>query len=155
VLGEEPGHGLRFYAKDLAGGAPRPMTPERIRASAIRPISPDGGRVLARGPEGTLRIYPAAGGEAQIVPGSNPGDRPVQWSSDGRGVYVMERKGVLFRIHRIDVGTGRRTLWKEITPSDPAGLMTLGPLHIAADEKSYAYSHSRTLAELYLVTGLK
>jgi hypothetical protein len=134
VLGEEPGHGLRFYAKDVADGAPRPITPEGIRVSAVRPISPDGGRVLAQGPEGDLRTYPVAGGEARIVPGAGPGDRPVQWSSDGRGVYVVERKGLLHSVFRIDVETGRRILWKEITPSDPAGFRGIGQLLIAADE---------------------
>ena len=155
VLGEEPGHGLRFFVKDLAVGRPRPITPEGIRTSAIRPISPDGDRVLAQGPEGSLKLYPTAGGEARNLAGAVGNDWPLQWTSDGRGIYVMTRKGVLHSIFRVEVETGKRTLWREIAPSDPAGFLGFPSFLIAADEKSYVYSHSRHLADLYLVTGLK
>jgi eukaryotic-like serine/threonine-protein kinase len=157
VLGEESGHGLRFYMRDPAGGPTRPITPEGIRASALRPISPDGEWLLARGPEGSLKVFPVAGGEAKPVAGATAGDRPVQWTSDGRGIYAMERKNdlFLFRVSRIDLETGRRTLWKDIAPSDPAGFIGIPALLIAADERSYVYSYRRTVAELYFVTGLK
>ena len=155
VLAEEPGHGLRFYVKDLAGGRLRPITPEGIRTRANRPISPDGDRVLARGPDGSLKLYPTAGGEAKVLPGTTESDRPLQWTSDGRGIYVMTRKGVLHSIFRVEVETGKRTLWREIAPSDPAGFWGIPSFIIAADEKSYVYSHGRTLADLYLVSGLK
>ncbi|HKF41477.1 MAG TPA: protein kinase [Thermoanaerobaculia bacterium] len=155
VAGEEPGHRLRLYVKNLEGGTPRPVTPEGIRVTAYRPISPDGGQIIASDPEGRIQLFPVPEGNAKVLPGAAAGDRPIQWTSDGRGVYVMQRKGVLHSVSRIDVETGRRTLWKEIAPSDPAGFGGIRSLLIAGDETSYVYSHTRTLAELYLVTGLK
>jgi hypothetical protein len=69
--------------------------------------------------------------------------------------FVMERKGLTFSIFRLDVESGRRDLWKEIVPPDPAGFWGITSFFIAADGKSYVYSYMRTMADLYLVSGLK
>jgi len=156
VAGTEPGHGLRFYVGDLAGSRPRPITPEGIRPGrAAKPISPDGQWVFANGPDGGLYLYPVESGQSKLLPGALPGGRPFQWSPDSRAVYVMERKGVTFSIFRVDVATGRRELWKEIVPPDPAGFWGITSFFIASDDRSYVYSYQRTLADLYLVSGLK
>jgi len=51
--------------------------------------------------------------------------------------------------------TGRRALWKQLTPLDPASVFSIDPVRIAPDGKSYVYSYRRMLSELYLVDGLK
>jgi hypothetical protein len=53
------------------------------------------------------------------------------------------------------VKTGRRTLWKELRPSDPSGVEQVGPIQIGPNEASYVYSYRRALDELYLATGLR
>jgi hypothetical protein len=40
-------------------------------------------------------------------------------------------------------------------PPDPAGIATLGGLAATPDGKAYAYSYVRSLADLYVVEGLK
>ncbi len=155
VGGQEPRHGVRLYVMDLAGGRPRPISPEGIRIRGSKPVSPDGEWVFANGPDSKLYLYRAENGESRLLPGANAGDRPLQWTPDGQGVYVMERKGTAFSVFRIDVATGRRSLWKEIVPPDPAGLWGITSFFIAADDRSYVYSYQRTLADLYLVSGLK
>ncbi len=155
VGGQEPGHGLRLYVIDIAGGRPRPISPEGIRIRGSKPVSPDGEWVFANGPDGKLYLYRVENGEARLLPGANASDRPLQWTPDGRGVYVMERKGTAFSIFRIEVATGRRRLWKEIVPPDPAGFGGITSFFFAADDRSYVYSYQRTLADLYLVSGLK
>ncbi len=156
VVGEEPGHALRLYVKDLAGGRPRPISPEGIRAPrGAKPVSPAGEWVFANGPDGKIYLYGVKNGEAKLLPGANAGDRPFQWTPDGRGIYVMERKGAAFSVFRLDIATGRRDLRKEIVPPDPAGFGGITSFFIAADDRSYVYSYQRTLADLYLVSGLK
>ena len=59
------------------------------------------------------------------------------------------------RIELCDVATVARRLWKEIVPPDPAGVLTIGPIFVAADGKSYIYSYRRQLDELYLVRGVE
>jgi hypothetical protein len=58
-------------------------------------------------------------------------------------------------VDRIDLATGRRTLWKELMPPDPVGVIWIGAVRIAADERSYAYQYSRSSSELFLVEGLQ
>ena len=158
VAGYEPGHGQRLYVKDLAGGRPRPIGPEVVPSFnflGTKPISPDGEWIVASGADGKISLYGVENRQARLLPGANPGDRPLQWTADGRGVYVLKKKGTTFSVFRIEVATGRRDLWKEIVPPDTAGLSGISSFFIAADGRSYVYSYSRTLSDLYLVSGLK
>jgi hypothetical protein len=59
------------------------------------------------------------------------------------------------QVFRIDLATGKRTLWKSLEPADAAGIDTIGRVLLSADAKSYVYSYVRTLSDLYLVEGLK
>jgi dipeptidyl aminopeptidase/acylaminoacyl peptidase len=158
VAGYEPGHGQRLYVKDLAGGRPRPIGPEGVRGFTFygtKPISPDGEWIFVIGANGKISLYGVENRQVRLLPGANAGDRPLQWTADGRGVYVMERKGTVFSVFRMEVATGRRELWKEVVPPDTAGLFGIASFFIAADGRSYVYSYRRTLADLYLVSGLK
>jgi len=158
VAGYEPGHGQRLYVKNLAGGRPRPLGPEGVSSftfAGTKPISPDGEWIFARGDDGKISLYGVENRQARLLPGASAGDRPLQWTADGRGIYVMNRKGNAFSIFRIEVATGLRDLWKEIVPPDTAGFSNISSFFIAADGRSYVYSYSRVLADLYLVSGLK
>ena len=46
-------------------------------------------------------------------------------------------------------------LLEDLMPADPAGVATIGPILITPDGKTYVYGFHRTLADLYLVEGLK
>jgi hypothetical protein len=59
------------------------------------------------------------------------------------------------KAYRLDIVTGKRTFWKAVIPADPAGIATIGPIQITPNGKSYVYGFTRTLADLYLVEGLK
>jgi hypothetical protein len=120
------------------------------------PLSPDGRLVAAIGLDRALRLYPVDGGEASAIPGIEPGELPIRFSSDGRSLYVYRRPGVPARIFRVDLATGRRSLWKEISPSDPAGITNgIGRVLLSADGQSYVYGISRFLSELYMAEGIQ
>ena len=60
------------------------------------------------------------------------------------------------RVSRIDVETGQRTPWKEVQPSDRAGLIAINTLRFTADGTGYAYGYVRGVSDdLYLVEGLR
>ncbi len=46
--GDEPGHGLRLYVQDIAGGEPHAISPEGVNSSLFA-VSPDGKLVVRRG----------------------------------------------------------------------------------------------------------
>jgi hypothetical protein len=59
------------------------------------------------------------------------------------------------RVFRIDVQGGNRTFWKELMPTDPAGVENIGPILMTADANTCVFGYHRMLADLYLVEGLK
>ena len=54
----------------------------------------------------------------------------------------------------MDLATGRRTLHKELTPSQAAGVRRT-ELSMTPDGHAILFSYSRLLANLYVVNGLK
>ena len=106
-------------------------------------------------PDGTVSILSLESGQSRPIPGLAAGELPVQWSEDGRSLFVVPAAGLPAKIFRLDLVTGERSLWKEITPSDPAGVFGIDPIRLTRDGKSYVYSYRRLLTDLYLVEGLK
>jgi eukaryotic-like serine/threonine-protein kinase len=152
--GREAGHGARVYVQDLKGGSPRAVTPEGF-GSPPHAVSPDGKWIVARDiVNNKWVLVPADGGQTRPIPGAEPNDIPIQWTPDGRSLY-MAQFGNPAKIFRLDIATGKRELWKVLTPADPSGVQGIGPIHITPDGKSYVYSVYRDLTDLYLVKGLK
>jgi Tol biopolymer transport system component len=154
--GSEPGHGLRLYSLGIEGGAPRPLGPEGI-SSALPgfAVSPDGKLVAAIGPGQKALLIPVDGGEARTIDGIAEGEFPVRFSADGRSIYVWKRGDVPARISRVDVATGRREVWKDLMPADPAGVERISNALVTPDAKGYAYCYARLLSDLFVVDGLR
>ncbi len=155
IGGHEPGRGIRLFIQDLGGGKPRAITPEGVAIYPQNSISPDGKSVVAKGPDGRIAIYPVEPGEPRLVPGLAPDDRAIRWTADGRSLYVFNTVSRPGAVELVDVLTGKRTLWKEFHPPDPAGVLQIEPFIMTPDGASYVYSYRRLLDELYVVTGLK
>ena len=152
--GNEPEKGVRLYVHELASGKSQPITPEGVNGTAFV-ISPDSQWVAGIGPDQKGYIYPVAGGEPHLIKGLNPGEQPITFSSDGRSLYIYQPGELPARVNRLDVTTGQRTLWKQLMPSDPAGVETIGPILMTPDTKTCVFGYHRMLADLYLVEGLK
>jgi Tol biopolymer transport system component/predicted Ser/Thr protein kinase len=155
--GNEPGHGVRLYVQDVSDTKPRAISPEGADAEAFA-VSPDGQLVAAIGPDGKGYLYPLAAGassEPRTINGLEPGDLPISWNEDGRALYLSRSGEVPAKVYKLDLATGKKTLWKEIVPLDATGVSTIGPILMTPDGKSYVYGFHRTLGDLYLVDGLK
>ena len=157
VAATKQGGGIRIYLIDMEAGddAPkaRPVTPENVRGPG--PISTDGTRFTAGGPDGKGHIYSIASGESTLVPATEPGEFVLGWTADDRSVYVQKRGGPSARIDLLDLATGRRQPWKEILPADAAGVVRVSSVFPAPDGSFYVYAYSRVLSNLYIVEGLK
>jgi len=154
--GREGEHGVRVYSQSIEGGKPRPITPEGIiPALPGFAISSDGLRLAAVGPDHKMAIFPIDGGSARPVPGALEGEYPLRFASDGRSLYVWKRGDVPARISRVEIDTGRREVWKDLFPVDPAGVERISNVLITADGKGYAYCYARLLSDLFIVEGLR
>jgi Tol biopolymer transport system component/predicted Ser/Thr protein kinase len=152
--GNEPGRGVRFYVEDISGGKPKAISPEGVDAQNFA-ISPDGQMIVGIGPDQKGYLYPAAEGEPRPVSGMEPGDIPINWSQDARSIYLCRTGEVPAKVYRLELATGKKTVWKQIAPLDPTGVSTIGPILMTPDGKTYVYGFHRTLGDLYLVEGLK
>lgn len=143
----ESGHGLRCFVQSVDGGPPRPVTPDGI--TACEP-SPDG-KWIAAG----ASLYALDGGAPRPIAGLKPGESFI-WTADPHFLYVYRgNTAPPIRVFRINVQTGQRQLFKDITPADVTGLGTISHVLFSADGRAYVYGYVRFLSELYLATGLK
>ncbi|MFY9790581.1 MAG: protein kinase [Candidatus Sulfotelmatobacter sp.] len=151
---DEPGKGVRFYVYDMASGKSKPISQEGVNGTAFA-LSPDSQEIAAIGPDEKGYLYPVAGGDPRPINGINQGEQPITWSGDGQSLYIYQPGELPARVYRLDLKSGKRTLWKELMPSDPAGVENIGPIYMTPDAKSCVFGYHRMLADLYLVEGLK
>jgi Tol biopolymer transport system component/tRNA A-37 threonylcarbamoyl transferase component Bud32 len=154
LTASEQGRGNRLYVMDSDASKPRALTPVGYRYF-LRTISPDGKRVAVVGPDRRHYLYPLDGGEPTAIPGLAPDDRPAGWTSDGQSLYVSRSGELPARIWRVDPATGKRELWKDLSPLDSAGVYSIAPPRIAPDGKAYVYSYNRILSDLFLAEGIR
>jgi eukaryotic-like serine/threonine-protein kinase len=152
------GEQRRAYIQDLAGGAPRAVTPAVLpRVGAIESdlVSPDGKFIFTRDLIGKGLIYPLAGGGPTAVPGMTMEDTWANWASDGKSAYVYQNMKVNALVFRLDLATGERQQIMQVAPQDTAGVNGLVPFRITPDGKSYAYTYNRSLSNLFIADGVK
>jgi len=152
--GNEPGKGVRLYVFDVASGKSHPISPEGVNGTAFI-ISPDSQWVAGIGPDQKGYLYSATEGEPRVIPGFNSGEQPITFSTDSHSLYLYQPGELPARVDRLDLQTGKRTLWKQLVPSDPAGVETIGPILMTPDAQTCIFGYHRMLADLYLVEGLK
>jgi eukaryotic-like serine/threonine-protein kinase len=147
----------RTYIQDVEGGAPNPVTPDGFVGIAL---SPDGRSIVAVDRYGEYYICAIdSSTEPKALGGYQDGDVPLQWSADGRFLYVREAGNLTLRIYTLDLSTGTRKFWKELGPPDPAVLIDIGSdpgqVRLSRDGRSYAYSYWTFDGDLYFAEGLK
>jgi Tol biopolymer transport system component len=148
----EPGRGLRLFRMDLAGGKPEPITPEGYRA--VGGVSRDGKFVVVGDSNQAVHLWPLGGGEPTPVRGLDPKDGVTGWTNDGR-LFLKEVGSLPARVFKLDPRTGKRELWRELMPADPAGVVSVNGVYPAPDGRAYVYTYARVLSDLYLVKGIR
>ena len=156
--GYEKSHGPRVWVQDIEGGKPRAVTPEGAR----RPVLVGDGRfICARAPDFEWYLYPTDAGDPRKVVGILPGEEPIRSTADGklyvRGADQLRPGETLMttRVYRLDPWTGRRELWKEISPLNPRTGGGISTILFSADGKTCVYTHLKYSTELVLAEGLK
>ncbi|HKF41594.1 MAG TPA: hypothetical protein VKG01_00700, partial [Thermoanaerobaculia bacterium] len=147
--GSEPGRPGRAWLMDLAGGPPRAVTPEGF---TLPILSPDAGSVAAVDPDGKLLLFAVSGGPPTEIRGAASGDIPLEWDASGEFLFVWDRAWPA-RIARLDMESGERKVWKELT-TDPVGLL-YGTVSFSRDGEHYVYRVRRVLSELNVAEGLR
>jgi len=147
---------VRSYVQDVDTGVVRPLTEEGT--VALR-LSPDGQKVVILDAYGTYSVHSIDRGAADTpLTGLERTDEPIQWSADGRALYVRGAGDFATTVYRVDIATGQRRMWREILPSNPVGLAGIeakpGGIIISRDGKVCVYTYWTTLHELLLMDHL-
>lgn len=145
--------GRREFVVAVDGSEFRPLAPE---GTYCHSLSPDGDEAACVDASSNAWIYPLAGGSPRPIQGLQWGEAPFQWAPDGSLFVIQQDEAMRLprRIFRLDPESGKRTLWKELMPDDPTGMVWLNPF-ITSDGGTYAYKYQACLGTLYVVDGLR
>jgi sugar lactone lactonase YvrE len=115
----------------------------------------DGTTLLAWDEESKAFLYPVGGGTSKPLPFLTRDYNAINFSADGRSLYVTRRSETPPKVWRVDLANGHIVLWRELPFIDPAGSTSVIIEGITPDGKSLVYSLFRGLSELYLAEGPK
>ena len=142
------------YAWNSSTGALRPIGPHGI-SDSFPLVSPDGEQIAAIGPDEKWWVYPVNGAQPQLIEGLSMHDVPIGWRSDNRSLFVVTHhdENKMLPISALDIVTGQRTPWKDLSPSRPVD-EALNP-KVTPDGRAYAYNFRVKLSDLYIADGLR
>ena len=140
-----------------ASARPRQVSPEPLSLSA--PPSPDGRLLVAVNAAFQSVLVDVDSGAVRPLPALAPGDLAIQWTPDGKSLWVLRRPlpftGVGVELLRHELGSGKLLPFKHIEPPDPVGMDHLRQGVLSPDGKSYVYTVHQQLDELFLVEGVR
>jgi tRNA A-37 threonylcarbamoyl transferase component Bud32 len=154
VTGAEPDRGTRLFVLDIVTGEHRPISPEGMDALDVF-VMPGANAAIGFVADRGYQMYPLDGGEPRPITWAEPGDRISGISVDAKSAFVWRQAEIPARVHRVDLETGERTLWRELTPPDPTGIYRIARLQISSDGAAYAYTYYMHLMDLHVIEGLR
>jgi len=144
ACGQEAAGALHCYAVDVTGGNPKPVMPAGM---SIRTVAPGGQRAVATMPDGRVVLFDF--GDQHTQPVSISGNDEIAGWADDASVFVYSRT-IPSRLERVDVVSGQRTLVRELSPADRAGVLRLAGVALTPDARAYAYGYWRRSSRLFL-----
>jgi len=155
VVGEDANRAPGSYIQHLETGRLEPIAEKGLLAVVA---SPDGRRLLIHDPLEGYVVWPLDGAKPAALKTLDPQHRPIQWSADGKFLYVRGLGDAVVRLYRFNLANGDSELLKELAPSDPAGIVGVGDgrgeLAVTPDGKTHVFTYWSFLRDLYLVERL-
>ena len=153
-VGREAGKSNRVFIQSIDAGPPEPLTPEGAHGPMI--VSPESSAVIVKNEKGQLSRYSVKGGAPTAVAGALPRDEPLAWSPRGDSIWVLNRDTKPAKIFRIELRSGRRSLWRDVPYPDPAAI-DFDSLRVvmSADGTKFVYGYQTHQSGLYVATGLR
>jgi Tol biopolymer transport system component len=153
IFGSDAEGKTGIFVQDLAGGLPRFLA--RLARWSMT-FSHDGRFPVGLQEGGPWFLYPIDGGEPRPLPFVTPEESPVVFGDDGKSLFVRTPpREFPIRVVKVDLETGRRNPWLELSPADPVGVAGSPLVTLTPNGRFYAYFYFRNLTNLYLVEGLK
>ncbi|MCM3875675.1 MAG: protein kinase [Thermoanaerobaculia bacterium] len=156
LVDTSPGQLPRTFVFPIEGGKPRPLGPAGLVPPGFgNPISHDGRFVVLIDNDRRSVLCPTGGGPPSPLAGMEAGEFPIQWSPDGRFLYIHRGGGFPAKIWKFELATRRRELFRELAPADVAGVTSIEQIFLTPDGRTLVYGYYHNLSDLYTVSGLK
>lgn len=145
----------RIYVQDIIGGMPRPVSSEGAEIFAGKNfVSPDSKSVFGwQERERVWSLYSLEGGPTRTMP-LEFGDNPIQWSPEGKSIFVFRRGPSSIHVYLVNLSSGKRREWSELKGCESSGA-ALQSVLITPDGRSSVVTCHQRLSTLYVVDGLK
>lgn len=136
-----------------------PMLVSETPLYLVAPPSPNGEWLVAMTREKKPLLIDPDTGEAKELPGLLLGDHPIQWTADGKALWVSRNGKPMMSIStqllRYDLATGKVTPNGFIEPPDLVGMSPVKQGIVAPDGEQYVYTVHQELDELFLLEGVR
>jgi len=155
-LQRQAGEPWAVFVRPAAGGAIAPLLPAGTFLLGRAAIAPDGVRIATGRDTGSIEICTVPSNGAPVcvpVPGMTPRDKVAGWTADGAALFVYRQYPVPVKIERVDVATGRRTLYATLHTAS-AAVSGLAGLFVTPGG-ALVYNYGRSRSALYVISGLK
>ena len=153
IKGNQIGERLRYWIQDLSGGSPQPVVSDGVGGVFV---SVNGSDYLAQNNQHGQSLYPIDGGPARHVRGLTDADAVIGGSPTSDILYVAsEPAKIPVHVIKLNLTTGLRQPFVELSPLDPRGIRGIFDIYIAADGEHYVFTQVRELSVLYLAEHLK
>jgi hypothetical protein len=147
---------IGMYVRDVDAANERLITPGGLDyARSGYAVSPEGRWVAAKPVDGPPRLFSTVGEESRPILGLEPSEIPFQWTVDGSHLYVYRSGELPASVSLVDVGDRSRRSWRDLAPSDTAGIFGIDFLAVSPSGTGYVYSYRRLLSTLYVFEGLR
>ena len=151
-VGRERNRPPRVFVGAPSGGPARPLTPES-RVTRPELVAPDGRFLSTCGETGVPCVYAL---DAQPFSARGLENRQVLAMHPSGDLLVQERGGRYpLRVERVQPATGTRSPFAVLAPPELVGAGPVSRLVTSGDGRSFAYTFSRRLSELYLVPRVR
>jgi Tol biopolymer transport system component len=116
------------------------------------PLSLDGKTAVMRAKDNQPWLVSLDTGKTlRAVPLESENESVVCFARDGRSILVSEYSGMPLPIWRLDLSTGKRTLWKSLQPADRAGIARVANPFAVPELDRYLYNFESLTGELFLL----
>lgn len=154
------GAAMRCYVQSLAGGSPRPVTPEGVFRFKV---SQHGSSFLVRAaaPDSRYLRYDAGSTAWAPVPWLTNSDAVWYWDSESNIALVSRKlKGRTFNdvpivLETVDLRKGRRKPFRVLDPPESRGLQGVSFTDVTPDLLTYTYDASWKRSSLWVVEPAK
>lgn len=146
-----------IYIQEIDGGIPVLFKAEKegVKKLSAHTISPDGEYTILTNAENRLALYKISDGTSSPLKNLDDEFYLVRWAGDGENLFVWQRGEIPAIVYKYNLATGNKEKWLELIPKDPLGVYQIASIKLTPDGRTYAYSYSRELSDLYLMEDLK